>query len=255
MVRLSNKKYRVLGLDLHLQRLSRDSAALMPLQTAIPCDNKLHEALRDIAWKHSDNSGEFDIRVRITCWENFWECEDVIIPPHEPTVAGTSLFPFDGSRSIPEVKSCSALLSVISHEAARNAGYSSALFIDNGVIRETSWGNFCWITHDDKIIVAPRNVLPGTTQSLVITACGSSLANLPLVVEERESTAYEFASNAVEAFSCNAITGIVPIVRVGEIWCERSRSANREERLGDRLRKLLLCHDEFFQPPCEIIAI
>lgn len=110
-------------------------------------------------------------------------------------------------RNIPEIKSCSAIVSYLANSEAKRAGADEALLVDNmGIAREAAWANFFWIDRQGRIFTPASNILPGITRSLVIESA-RELAN----VEESDMPLSRIMNEADMAFITQSIRGVVPV--------------------------------------------
>ncbi|GAA2095324.1 hypothetical protein GCM10009759_23420 [Kitasatospora saccharophila] len=196
---------RVRGLDLHLERLERDCAALFGV---VPD----RERVRGFARRAVPAAGA--VAVRVTVFDPAIDLGS-IGGRAEPRVLVTAR-PVGGGepgpirvrtvrfeRELPEVKSVALFGALRQRRLAQQAGFDDALFVDrDGGVTEGGTWNVGFLRGGEPLW--PRGAyLAGTAMALLRGACGG--------VEERVGT--ELAG--VEAvFATNAAVGVRPVAAV-----------------------------------------
>lgn len=195
----------ILGLNEHLDRLDQGRKTLNLVSVnksqVVEC---LKTALMEFDWKEA-----LDACVRIVAERSHWFLS---ITPWTPTLSqnGIHLKSIDLERPIPELKSCSAIISVIAREQAVTAGADEALLVDsNGNVREGAWSNVFWVAHDNTIQTPRWGVLPGITREMVFTLAAElgfrfELTDAPL----------DALYQAKEIFITQATHGIVSAITI-----------------------------------------
>ena len=116
------------------------------------------------------------------------------------TAKSIRLLSYAAERTFPKLKNCSALVCDVSHRAALNAGYDSALLYDHeNMYTECSWANFFWIDKDKKIYTRNDAVLPGVTKGIIQRLFS---------VKEQALSLEHVAEHCVEAFITQASHGV-----------------------------------------------
>ncbi|MCB0338626.1 MAG: aminotransferase class IV [Bdellovibrionales bacterium] len=204
----SGIEFRILGLNLHLDRLFEGARFIRAINLQVETIvETIKAACNSFFW--SDYS---DARLRITLFQEDWMVQ---MEPWRPSLdqeKGISCVTFDGERTISENKSCSAIVSAIARMTLKEQQADEALLVDReGIIREGSWSNFFWISSKDELITPATRILKGVTRSLVL-----ELAAKGLKVHERDCTTTSILSQAKEAFITQTSHGIVPVIKINQ---------------------------------------
>lgn len=150
----------VRGLSLHLNRLELATTYLGLKSLNL---DQIHENLRKIASKLTS----FPARIRlinlpqnlIIQVENYQQVECFPI----------KLASIKSERTLPQIKSCSALASLEAQRQAKNLKADEALLVDRlGLVRECAWSNFFWIDQNDQVITPANHILNGVTRELIL---------------------------------------------------------------------------------------
>lgn len=159
--KLKTGDYGVLGLDLHLSRLEAGCKSFrLDLKDREDYYRGLREAIRLLP-----AGQKRDWRARIIAVPEAWylEIEPYAPPPIHARMKSVSLV-----RPLPEHKTCSAIISVLSHQIAKDGGCDEGLLIDGDQIREGSWSNFFSFDSSGSLRTPARGVLPGVTREIII---------------------------------------------------------------------------------------
>jgi len=205
-----NQPY-VRGLNHHFLRLKQASRKL---EISCPSLEEIINRLRVVlATKDyiSDNvelSRALPIRVKIIVWQDGW---DVIEQSYNQQTTGAfKLIMIEGGRPLPELKSCSAIVSVLAQQFADKNGFNSALLMRGQEILEAAWGNIIWISKKaKKLVYRTEGVLAGVAQTLITQSYPYEVINCGFTIED-------IFESAEAVFFCNAVRGVIPIVQINE---------------------------------------
>lgn len=111
----------------------------------------------------------------------------------------------DYVRETPEIKSLNYLVPMMHWPEVIQGGYDDVLYVQNGLVSETSRANIFFITSDDVLITPDKNVLKGITRKYVL-----QLASKFLKVEERPISLEE-ALTCKEAFLSSSTKQVMPV--------------------------------------------
>lgn len=194
----------VLGLDLHLQRLSRgiERFSLFPIEL---------ENIHSLLTKLVDNYHS-DLKIRIVIYSNDWLLS-VESLSSDSYISGVSVVKYEGERAYPEHKSCSALTSVMASRYAKTNGAYEALLVDpRGVVREGAWSNFFWCDKSGVLYTQPDKILPGITRELVLQTIPTSID-----LQYREVTWSELIKESTGLFLTQSTHGLIPVTKIDNI--------------------------------------
>jgi len=186
---------QIIGFSEHLTRLTSSCEAL---RLSPPTPEEVRVALRDAL------SGlEGDAVVRILVEPGRWI---VKVDEWHPTLpkGGIRVSLFEGTRSFPQFKSFSSLLSLVARRDAESRDAHEALLISNELVTEGAWSNLFIVTNEGTLITPQRGVLPGITRQMVMKL-------FPVV--EGDVTV-DMLLNASELFITQATHGVVPVIQV-----------------------------------------
>jgi len=214
---------RMLGLDLHIERLRQGMDYLgisHPKETSEARFAHIIESLLT-----ANNLMETDARVRIQVWRNGplgyqtgTYDEPILLVSAYPM--NTKLAPLSlgivQTRRIPHqslpahLKLSNGINYIVAQREARIAGYDEAIMLDiHNRVSETSMANLLWIR--DGILETPSiacDPLPGITRKLVLDA----LKDLYPISESEFST--DRLNEAEAVFTCNSLRELHPVRKV-----------------------------------------
>lgn len=200
--RLVGERPAIIGLSLHLKRLRNglkeigasdiDEGELLGV---------LREALRPFDWE-----SHADCLVRLIGYRSEWL---LAVAPWQPSIdlaRGASAVTVVAERPRPELKSCSALVSVLAREEASRRGADEAILVSaSGEVTEGAWSNLFSLDRDGVLSTPSERVLPGITREIV---CGLSTNVRQRIVRLEEIL------SAREVFLTQATHGIIPLVSI-----------------------------------------
>lgn len=203
----------VRGLDLHLDRLTRDC------KSVFDADLDRSHLLAQIRDTVAAEPGEYTLRVtvfdpQITLGNvGTVEAHPVALITTRASAPG-GLQPLramtvEFQRDTPEVKHV-GLFSQLHHRvAAKRSGFDDVLFVDptSGRVGEGSTWNIGFVTEDGQVVWPEAAVLPGVTMNL-LTVADTSHVNRPVASGE--------VSQMRAAFATNASIGVRPISTIDE---------------------------------------
>ncbi|MEP7320258.1 MAG: aminotransferase class IV [Saprospiraceae bacterium] len=111
----------------------------------------------------------------------------------------------DYVRETPEIKSLNYLVPMMHWPEIVQGGYDDVLYVQNGLISETSRANIFFLTWDNVLITPDKNVLKGITRKYIL-----QLAAGFLNVEERPISLEE-ALTCKEAFLSSSTKQVMPV--------------------------------------------
>ena len=203
----------VRGLDLHLDRLTRDC------KTVFDADMDRAQVLAQIRETVTAASGDYTLRVtvfdpQITLGNvGAVDARPVsLITTRASTPGGLSplrAMTVEFQRDTPEVKHV-GLFSQLHHRvAAKRAGFDDVLFVDptSGRVSEGSTWNIGFVAEDGQVVWPEAAVLPGVTMALLVAADASHVTR-PVPSAE--------VSQMRAAFATNASIGVRPINVINE---------------------------------------
>ncbi|GEM_PF-3357499 len=196
-------------LNRHLNRLKN---GLRELQIRPPPEGRvighIHDALNNFDWRNANYA-----RLRVIVLENDWI---LTIEPWQSRFdlkRGVKCITFSGERSLPHLKTCSAVVSVMAARAAEVAEAGEALLTDrNGIILEGAWSNFIWIDRAGVITTPNERILPGITRGVALEILDQKLGEKKFA--STLATKQEILTHAQEAFITQSSHGIVPVVEI-----------------------------------------
>ena len=134
-------------------------------------------------------------------------------PLAEPTAhlpeTGISLATYNYARQIPEVKTTDYLMAIWLQPWMKEQGADDILYHQNGSVTECPRSNFFFVTKDNVLVTASKNMLKGVTRKNIISICAAH--NIPF--EERDLDINEFAT-AKEAFITSSTKRIIPVHKI-----------------------------------------
>jgi len=205
MVETSNGSVNavILGLDLHLQRLQKGCEAI---ELSCPSQNVLKDCL-STALGSIRRAVSSQARIRIVVFSDNWFLQ---IESYDLQAGPIKLQTITMERNFPQVKSCSALVSVMAQKAAVAANADEALLVDgNNFVRETSWGNFFWIDKIGNLHTAKTKILDGVTRNIVLGLARQFLAEDAIL--EKDFKLNELHLQLECAFVTRSTLGVVPV--------------------------------------------
>jgi branched-chain amino acid aminotransferase len=193
----------VLRLDLHIERLRKGCEKL---GIKFPGEKYYIDFISE-ALDNLKSKAQSPYRVRIVVYEKDWFLQ---MEPFLEKNKSIKLKSLQMERSLPEIKSCSALTCVYSQKIAREAGFDEALLLDKqGIIRETSWGNFFWFDAKGELYTAEDNILLGVTREILLDLAGKNI--------KVNAGDYSFDLERIEAaFTCRSTLGISEVSAIDE---------------------------------------
>lgn len=195
----------ILALGLHMKRLS-EGCSKLKIQGPKEQDiiDLLIRAVKQLDWAESTQ-----YRGRIVVLEDDWYFQTSALTMPAPSLR---LKTVAMQRPLPEIKSCSAIVSVLSDKIAKAAGFDEALLIDDQHrMLETSWGNIFFVDQSGSIHTADADILHGVTREIVIDLAGGSVKYIP------EKTGLHRLAEMQEVFVTRSTTGLVPVTRIDDI--------------------------------------
>lgn len=198
----------VRGLDLHLDRLSRDCKAVF--------DADLDRSRLLAQIRNTVAAEENDYTLRVTVFDPQITLGNVgAIEAHPISLISTRASAPGGlqplramtvefQRDTPEVKHV-GLFSQLHHRvAAKRSGFDDVLFVDptSGRVSEGSTWNIGFVADDGQVVWPEAAVLPGVTMAL-LTAADASHVTRPVALTD--------VSRMRAAFATNASIGVRPI--------------------------------------------
>lgn len=191
-------EYRIFGLAYHLERLVHGCEIL---RIKPPLGEQVAHCIQAALCGRVLTS---DLVLRIVVFPDEWFLQ---LDQFKPRFgASATLLSVSLERSLPQLKSCSALTSLYAQQLARARGFDEALLCDRkGVVREGAWSNFFWVRSDGTVCTPASRILLGVTRRMVIERLGAEgvqRIDVPLAIVLHE---------AHEAFLTNALQGIVPV--------------------------------------------
>ena len=210
----------------HLLRL-REGAQIIgvscPVQESIL--QTLSSACRTFDW------GSSPVAVlRITLLLADWLLTLEPWSPSMDSCSGICAVTLEMERAVPQVKSCSALPSVLAREFAKRENAAEALLIDrDGILREGAWSNFFWVDRRGTLITPKTRMLQGITRASVL-----QMAAHHFPVDLRDSSSSEITTNAAEAFITQSTHGIVPVVSIDRKEIGSGSPGELTRLLGER---------------------
>lgn len=228
--RTASGRAALLALSRHLDRLEAGSNSI----GSGACDRQvihttLESAFRAFEWGESP-----DALLRLVVYRQEWF---LTVEPWRATidsVAGASASIEKAARSHPELKSCSALVSVLAREKARASGCAEAILVDGaGAVREGAWSNVFTVDRSGKLSTPALGVLPGITRSIVLELASAE----GIRTEEREIGLDEISASA-EIFMTQATHGIFPVVKVAGSEIGDGRPGRLTSRLRSAYERL-----------------
>ncbi|MCE7079828.1 aminotransferase class IV [Streptomyces sp. ST2-7A] len=249
---------RVRGLDLHLERLTRDGRALFGVA---PDPGRVRELLRRSLGLFAAASAEEPptVTARVTVFD---PALDIVRPEaaDRPAVLVTLRPVPDGGatpsplrlrtvrcvRELPEIKHTALLGALRRRREARREGWDDALFVDAaGLIAEgPTWNIGLCVAESGPAgdrpgaarVVWPRAAaLPGVTAALLRERCGAGSGHAHVPV--RRDALPEIAGGTVRAaFVTNATVGVRPVAAVDDLELDPAHPLITE--LAERYRAL-----------------
>jgi branched-subunit amino acid aminotransferase/4-amino-4-deoxychorismate lyase len=202
-------KFKIVSLDLHLERIIRASNNLKFKEIN---KNLVIKDLKESLVAFNTKYPSTDARVKIIVRDN--EFQILISEAQNLELSSTiSLYPFYQIRSNPKIKSCNTSLSVAGNTFAKNCGADECLFIENNLVRETGWGNLIWFDNYGNIVLTTINVLPGITQN-VVSKLATKYIGLDLI--DHNFTLIDILEYSRAVIVTNSYRGIVAITKIGD---------------------------------------
>ena len=195
-----------LGLNDHLDRLYR-GVSIIGLKSVERCSllREIELAARSANWGEAVQA---KLRVVVLKQDHIVWIEPLAADYFSVCQTGVRAVSFSGERSMPYIKSCSALVCHLAHKYALDNGAGEALLVDrDGIVREGAWSNFFWIDERSRIRTPATGMLPGITRKLVIEAIGGN-------VIECDVSLAEILDRAKEAFITQSTRGVVFLTAV-----------------------------------------
>jgi len=198
----SSGNFLILGLKRHFQRLQN---GLGKLDFSQIDENLLLDGIKH-ASKGFRSSSILKVRIIVTNNNLLLTAEELKDAWPKPA----KVVSFQGCRSVPELKNCSALTSYLSHKQALEQGATTALLTQEDLtVTECSWANFFWFDQDANLFTASKNILQGVTRQIILD--NQSLFGS---IRQCSFSLQTVLSKAKEAFLTQATTGIVPITHI-----------------------------------------
>ena len=201
--KINKEKVCVLGLHKHLERLRFGCEAIkLKYFEHSTFPDFLASCVKSENWTAYDS-----YRARIVIMEE--DCY-LNLEPFRQETASIALKSLAFQRSLPEVKSCSTVVSVLSDKTAKAHGYDEALLVDDsGNIKECSWSNFFSIDRQGKLITPKEGILFGVTREIVIKLAEQS----GLEFQEKDVNLEEMA-DARACFTTRSTLGLTDVTRL-----------------------------------------
>lgn len=200
----------VIGLDRHIARMLQSAQELgLPDFSVQDVRERLRESVRQYKRVAEEVCrGRLILRpsgleVRIEPWQlnSVW-------------ADGVPVALFRAERSLPQHKSCSALISHVARTKALQRGFEEALLVDaSGDVREGAWSNFFIIRNDSLVITPQHKILPGVTRAIVLEI----LQKLEIRVEQRSVLVPELFDPSNQLFITQATTGLTAVNKVESV--------------------------------------
>lgn len=121
---------------------------------------------------------------------------------------GIKLMTFDYQRQLSGIKTLDYAMAIWLQPTIRQAGAHDVLYHNQGWVRECPRANFFIVNHDQEIITAATQILPGVIRKNIL-----SLAAQGFRVVERDFNLEELA-NASEAFITSTTKHILPVLEI-----------------------------------------
>lgn len=203
--KVSNQLW-ILGYDAHLDRFFD---GITHIESDACSRDEIHRSIEKILKEFDWTKNDF-ARLRLIALEHDWL---MTLEPwalshsHQNGIAAVTL---EIERTVPEIKSCSAIASYLARKKAVKNNVGETFLVDrNQILREGSWSNFFWVDQSGTIITPKDYVLPGVTRSIII-----DLAKKRHKLELRDATLSEILSNASEAFMTQTSHGALAVTSI-----------------------------------------
>lgn len=196
----NRSEFVILGLAQHFERL-KDGCSKLGLSFL---KEERYVELISQALREADAS--LDRRIRIIIYPNDWYLQ---LEPYLVNSESISVKCVRMDRALPEVKSCSAITSVYSANVAVKEGFDEALLLNQyNMLRETSWGNFFFVSAKNELCTPGSEVLRGVTRGIVLELA----ARYVKVLENNYNI--EELQGAKACFSSRSTNGVNKIHRI-----------------------------------------
>ena len=205
--RTAGGRFAVVALDRHFARLR---AGAKTCGIVLPDDESLLAQLRD----RLVQAGVPDAKTRIIARRSGVSFTvDAFEPLPERPVRVCAIA---AERGLPEIKSCSSLVSVVAREEAVRRGAFEAILIDRtGAATEGAWSNLFWLS--DGGWKTPKSfLLPGIARSIALEA----LTDCELL----DAPWQEIASSAQACFLTQATNGVIAVEQLDQRVVQTSPS-------------------------------
>ncbi|WP_219222596.1 aminotransferase class IV [Pedobacter antarcticus] len=121
---------------------------------------------------------------------------------------GIKLMTFDYQRQLSGIKTLDYAMAIWLQPTIRQAGAHDVLYHNQGWIRECPRANFFIVNHDQEIVTAATQILPGVIRKNIL-----SLAAQGFRIVERDFNLEELA-NASEAFITSTTKHLLPVLEI-----------------------------------------
>jgi branched-subunit amino acid aminotransferase/4-amino-4-deoxychorismate lyase len=228
--------FRVRGLSLHMERLTRDCRQLFDVELDT-------DAVRHYV-RHALSGSPGPVIARVTVYDPALDLGTIgsdavpsILVTTRPVAHGVSaplrLQAASYQREVPSVKHVSVFGALMHRRCAQRAGFDDVLLTDDdGMICEISTSNIGFV-RGGRIVWPQSEWLPGITMALINRALDEPAAMEPIKLSDMP--------DMEAAFATNSVTGIRAVMSV-----DRTQWPTDHEVLA-RLRKL------YTENPCELL--
>lgn len=182
---------------------------------------------RGISTKHAniENIESCKANLIIYCIEN-------VLPTQKQYQQGVKLITIQASRSFPEIKSLSYIVSVIGQLKAKEKGYYDALFTDQqGHVLEGTSFNIAAVKNN-QVIISHHGALPGVTSQKVIKLAkklGHTIQKTPITLGE--------IPHMDEIFVTGSTKRILPVIQINHQKIAAGKPGPLTKKLLQEFRK------------------
>lgn len=132
------------------------------------------------------------------------------LPGRDQVEKGIKVITWDYVRELPEAKTINYTMGIWLTDKIRQHQAADVLYHRNGIVSEFPRCNFFIVKHDNTVVTAAGNVLPGVTRKNILRLAGKRYQARESVVTLDE------VFSAKEAFLTSTTKRIVPIVQIDD---------------------------------------